>query len=268
MTAGAVQVGGIQIVALLDGSSPVPLSEAVTAEDGRDWNCAEHPLDAQGRLSLDLGSYLIRSGDRLALVDAGAGSVQKEGWRTGELPDSLHSVGLNFSDITDVLFTHLHWDHVGWATQKGRVMFPKATFRVHAADWEHFVTGPLAERGAVNKLTPLVDQLETFDGEMELLNGVIARPAPGHTPGSTVYLVADGGERALLLGDAVHTVAELTDPEWQSLYDLDPAAAGRIRQQFASEAMEHDDIIAAAHFPGLQFGRLVTTAEGRRLRYL
>jgi glyoxylase-like metal-dependent hydrolase (beta-lactamase superfamily II) len=100
---------------------------------------------------------------------------------------------------TDVVFTHLHFDHVEWATQQGDVVFPHATYRVHAADWQHFRADPNAAPGAVRKLSPLESRLETFDSDVELAPGLIARPAPGHTPGSTIFVIAYGGQRALRL---------------------------------------------------------------------
>ena len=106
--------------------------------------------------------------------------------------------------MTDVVLSHLHFDHVGWTTQKGRVVFPHATYRCHEDDWAHFVTGPQADPGAVRKLSPLEGRLETFTDAATLAPGVDARSAPGHTPGSTIVVLSSGAERAMRLGDAVH----------------------------------------------------------------
>ncbi|GAA4684893.1 hypothetical protein GCM10023215_19820 [Pseudonocardia yuanmonensis] len=110
-------------------------------------------------------------------------------------------------------------------------------------------------------LAPVETQLETFDEEVELFPGLRARPAPGHTPGSTVFVLSDAGERALLLGDVVHTVNELTDPEWEGMFDVDREAANAIRARIADELAATGDPFAPAHLPGLSFGRLVT-ADG------
>ena len=224
-----MKVGTLDVVPVLDGSSRELLSDVVVHDHEASWRCPEHPVDGGGRLTLDVGGYVLRTGSRVVLIDAGVGRIQGEHRTGGGLPDSLRQIGLDFADITDVVFTHLHFDHVGWATQQGEIMFRNATYRVHQADWDHFVLGPTAAAGAVRKLIPIAGQLETFDSEMELAPGLVARPAAGHTPGSTVFVVADRGERALLLGDVVHAVGELTDPLWHSLYDLDPSAARAVR---------------------------------------
>jgi glyoxylase-like metal-dependent hydrolase (beta-lactamase superfamily II) len=259
-----MRIGAIDIQPLLDGESREPITEVVARADGAGWNCPDHPTDSDGRITMSMGGFLVRSAERTILVDAGLGTIQDERRRGGGLPDNLRAEGVELADVTDVVFTHLHFDHVGWATKKGQVVFPNATYRVHQADWDHFVTSPDAAAGAVRKLGPLESRLETFDAEVELAPGLVARPAPGHTPGSTIYVVADAGERALLLGDVVHAVGELTDPEWHGLYDLDPDAARAMRDRIAEEAAEAADVIAAAHFPGLRFGRLVSAPGGRR----
>jgi glyoxylase-like metal-dependent hydrolase (beta-lactamase superfamily II) len=162
-----------------------------------------------------------------------------------------------------VLFTHLHFDHVGWATRKGEIVFPNATYRVHAADWEHFVEGPDAVPGAVRKLSPLRERLEPFDGDVTLAPGLDARHSPGHTPGSTVYVASSEGERALFLGDVAHSLAQVSDPGLRWIYDVDPAAGESVRRRLFDAAADTAVVIAAPHFPGMRFGRIVTVTGTR-----
>ena len=165
-------------------------------------------------------------------------------------------------DVTDVIFTHLHFDHVGWATSKGEVVFRNATYRVHEADWAYFVESPGAAPGAVRKLSPVKAQLETFATQCVLAPGLEARPAPGHTPGSTIYILSSGTHRALLLGDVAHCTVELTEPGWEFVFDVDRAAAKVVREQITAELLDSQDPAAGAHFPDPQFGRLVRGGQG------
>jgi glyoxylase-like metal-dependent hydrolase (beta-lactamase superfamily II) len=87
--------------------------------------------------------------------------------------------------------------------------------------------------------------------------------APGHTPGSTIMVISSGTERALLLGDVVHCPVELLDDEWAGMGDVDPDLAKRTRNALARELEGTDVPAAAAHFPGLQFGKLLA-ARGKR----
>ncbi len=258
------RVGAIDVEAVLDGSARfVPTDTFVQPGVEDPWACHADLLDEHGKLRMSMGGFLVRTGNHVALVDTGVGNVHNDEFDGGGMLEDLRRHGVEPGDITDVLFTHLHFDHVGWATQQGTVVFPNARHRVHEADWEHFVTGPEADPRARRKLEPLTEQLELFSSDGPLLPGIDARPMPGHTPGTTVFVLASEGERALLLGDVVHTVVELVDDRWEALFDVDRDAARAVRNAVAAELIETGDLAAPAHFPGLRFGRLVTGLHGR-----
>jgi glyoxylase-like metal-dependent hydrolase (beta-lactamase superfamily II) len=262
-----VKIGSVEILPVFDGVGRETASEVLRRPGVDDpWACHPGVLETDGILRLELGGFLVRTGDRVVLVDAGVGTIDNGTYAGGRFPDSLRGHGVLPEDVTDVLFTHLHFDHVGWATRKGRVVFPNATYRVHADDWAHFVDAPDAAPGAVRKLSPLATQLETFDTGVTLAPGLTARPAAGHTPGSTVFVVSSGEERALLLGDVVHSVVELAEPDWEAVFDVDPVAAGAVRNALADEVTDSADLVVGAHFPGLRFGRVVTTSGHRTFR--
>jgi glyoxylase-like metal-dependent hydrolase (beta-lactamase superfamily II) len=254
-----MDVGEIRIDPVVDGVITAPADE-VLRRPGVDDPWADHRdlLTTDGMLQMTVGGFLVRSRDRVILVDAGLGPFDRDGYRAGQLPQSLAALGVLPEDVTDVLLTHLHFDHVGWVTQKGAVVFPNATYRCHADDWDHFVTAADADAGAIRKLTPIASHLETFRGDTTVAPGVDVRDAPGHTPGSAVAVVSSGAARALLIGDVVHCPIELTEPDWEAMFDVDPALAQRTRAALARELEGTDTLVAAAHFPGLRFGRLLT----------
>ncbi|WP_433506340.1 MBL fold metallo-hydrolase [Pseudonocardia halophobica] len=263
-----MRIGSIEVVPVLDGDARLRPEMGVRHVRDSAWDCPHQPLDAEGRVHMGIGAFLVRARDRTVLVDLGAGNgFIHEAFTTGDLPANLLGAGVAPEDVTDVVFTHLHVDHVGWATTQDRLTFPRATYRVHAADWAYFLHGPGAEESMSEVLAPVETQLETFDEEVELLPGLRARPAPGHTPGSTVFVLSDAGERALLLGDVVHTVSELTDPEWEGMFDVDREAANAVRARIADELAATGDPFAPAHLPGLSFGRLVTADGLREFRF-
>lgn len=254
-----MRVGELEIHQVHDGTARMPPTEAYAGTTGEQWEPHQQFIGEDGLLELALGGFLIRTGDRVVLVDAGVGTI-KGMFNGGELINSLAAIGVAPSDVTDVVFTHLHFDHVGWATQKGEIVFQNATYRCDERDWHHFV-GP--DPGATKKLTPIEGRLETWDGSGPLLPGLDTMVAPGHTPGSTIIVVSDSNERAMLLGDVVHCPVELLDDEWAGLGDVDPELAKRTRVALARELEGTDVPVAAAHFPGLQFGRLLL-GEGTR----
>ena len=176
--------------------------------------------------------------------------------------ESLAALGVQPDEVTDVVFTHLHFDHIGWAaTPDGEPTFANATYRCHPADWEHFTVDHPGEE--LELLEPVADRFEMWSGDGPLLPGLDTLIAPGHTPGSTVLVVSSGDQRAMMLGDVVHCPIELVDDEWGALFDVDPELARRTRVALNREIEGSDIPVAAAHFPGLQFGRLLA-GEGKR----
>jgi glyoxylase-like metal-dependent hydrolase (beta-lactamase superfamily II) len=267
----------------------VPVFDGVSAEDptefyllahsdltqkgfrSEDWAPYSDLLSPAGLLDHAYGGYVVRTGDHLVLIDAGVGPGQIGPFgpsnrviRGGALIDSLAGLGIDPAEVTDVVLTHLHPDHFGWAVEDEGKLFPNATFRCHALDWDHFVVAPgPALSGFSATLPVLAGRLETWDSDGPILPGIDARLAPGHTPGSTILVLSSGTSRALLLGDVVHCPFELLDDEWASLGDFDPALARRTKVALARELEDSQVPAAGGHFPGLRFGRLLE-GQGRR----
>ncbi|HET6948795.1 MAG TPA: MBL fold metallo-hydrolase [Acidimicrobiales bacterium] len=245
---------------------PGRLFPSVAAED---WEGRDEHLAPDGRVELFLGGYVIGTGERRVLIDAGVGpdSFSAPSGATvpgGHLVDNLRVAGLHPEDFTDVVLTHLHPDHIGWTSRHGEATFPNATYRCHADDWRWFV-----EQGEDDiprqLLAPIATRFEWWDGATTLFPGIDVVPAPGHTPGSSiVVLSSDAGERAMLLGDVVHCPIELVDDEWSCIGDVDPQLARTTRDRLARELEGSDTLVGAAHFPELRFGRLLLGAAGRR----
>jgi glyoxylase-like metal-dependent hydrolase (beta-lactamase superfamily II) len=268
----AVQIGDITIEGVSDGYLKGPPTLMFNKTD-QDWEQHSQFLDDDGLLTIEMGGFLVRSGERLVLVDTGIGP-HADPVLTGTFMKSLASLGVEPADVTDVVLTHLHFDHLGWATDGERRLFPHATYRCHQADWDFFMGSEpfddslgvsfMGGRPASELLPPVTERLETWDGDRMILPGLDVRSAPGHTPGSTVMVISSGPERAMLLGDVVHCPAELLSDDWEALFDVDPALARRSREALARELEGSDIRAAGAHFPGLQFGRLLAARGQRR----
>lgn len=270
-----MQVGELEVTSLLDGEARVAPSvlyarahQAAEAggkgADPEDWAPYREFLAGDDELVMPVGSFLIRNPrhDRVVLVDLGMGPNPPLPCIGGRLLERLAAVGVASADVTDVVFTHLHFDHIGWSSVEGEPVFPHATYRCHERDWEYFFrVGP--DDRVNEKLTAVASRFETWRRDGPLLPGVDTIHAPGHTPGSSLVVLSSGTERALLLGDVVHCPVELIDSDWQGLSDVDPALARRTRERLVRELEADGPPAAAGHFDGLRFGRLLA-AEGRR----
>lgn len=255
-----VKLGDITVVPLIDGTG-LECARDVLQRNGSasEWDMHPDEVDPQGDLHLTVGGFLIRAGERIILIDAGVGTIDNGRYRGGLFLESLRMQGVEPEDVTDVAFTHLHFDHVGWATRKGQVVFENATYHVHAADWAFFVDDLDSDPGAVRKLSPLESRLKTFAETTTLAPGLDARPAVGHTPGSTVYVVSSQGAKLVLLGDVAHHPLELVQNGWTFSFDQSKEKAIASRKELVDEFADTGALIAAGHFPDLRPGRIKTT---------
>jgi glyoxylase-like metal-dependent hydrolase (beta-lactamase superfamily II) len=117
-------------------------------------------------------------------------------------------------------------------------------------------------------MQPTASRLETWDTDCTIAPGVDIVRLPGHTPGSVLVVLSDAGKRAMLLGDVVHCAVELLDDEWDGAFAVDPVMAKAARNQLVLELEDQDVPVAAAHFPGLQFGRILPGEQHRRFSFL
>src|ERR1700730_9763558 len=139
-----MKIGDLVVEQVCDGvmMAPATAFKGTTIEQ---WAPHRQFLDSDDMLEFAMGGFLVHApGDRLVLVDTGigaaSGAIMNGTGRVtgGALLEGLAAQKVSPADITDVVFTHLHWDHVGWASQEGAIVFPNATYRCDARDWEHF----------------------------------------------------------------------------------------------------------------------------------
>ncbi len=255
-------IGDVQVDAVLDGSRSFVPTKSFRHSTPESWEVHRDLLNDDGRLEFALGGFLVRTVNRVSLVDLGAGRRTVMGIEGGGFLDHLGELGVGPADVTDVILTHLHHDHIGWAVADGRPVFGNAVHRCAEADWQHFM---VEHRGKEYELLePVIGQFERWTRDGPIFDGVWTIAAPGHTPGSTVISLQSGQDRAVLLGDIVHCPVELVDDDWPSIADLDPDRAKRTKNALSGSLEGSGTLIGAAHFPGLRLGRLVRNAGRRR----
>lgn len=223
-------------------------------------------------------TYLIDTGADLILLNAGGAKVV--GDTMGGLPDSLKAAGYAPEDISAVLLTHLHFDHVcGLTKEDGSAVFPKAKIYVSEAEAGFWLdpktaqAAPEASRPffamAAKAVTPYVTKgaLSTFTGETEVMPGLKAVPSPGHTPGHSSFLLTSGSEQLLLWGDIVHSHAlQFDHPEISNDFDSDQAQAVDTRQKLFKKIVQENWLIAGDHLPFPGFGHM--TADGEKYSWV
>lgn len=281
MQTHALALGPITVTPLLDssirvagdallraGAAHFPVLDGVRGLEADDWAAYPEHLGADGLMHMHFGGYLVRTGDRVVVVDVGVGPdpFAPPGIPapySGVLLESLRAEGVEPSDVTDVVLTHLHLDHIGWASVDGAATFPQATYRCAVQDWDASIAVPPVEA----LLGPVADRLEPWDRDTSVAPGVDVRLVPGHTPGSSAVVVSSGEQRAFLVGDLAHCPHELLFRDWAGLGDADPAQAAVSRAELAEEVAHEGAWVGSTHFPGLALGRVLEEPDGRRFSY-
>lgn len=220
----------------------------------------------------DCNVTLLRSGDRTILFDVGSGADFMP--TAGKLSEAMDALGVDPYDVTDVVFTHAHPDHLwGLLDDFGDLWFPEAAYHIGQAEFDYWrdpntVSTIRSDRqafavGAASRLGEIADRITFFNDGAEVLPGVIARATPGHTPGHMAFAVQVGSESILIVGDAIgnHHIG-FERPTWHSNSDQDPALGATTRASLLDQ-LAHDQMrFVGFHLPGGGIGRAEKRDEG------
>ncbi len=270
----SVSMGRFRVTLLPDGGGIASPVATFPPSDEQAWQIYSDLLTSDGRLITTIGAFLIETGDRRILVDTGIGPVNLDFpgfgvYRGGQLLESLAQAGLARDQITDVVYSHLHVDHVGWTSievdGRRQLTFPNARHLVTEAEWRFWhgganPAGPDPE--TVQK--PLAPVIEFIAGGQEIAPGLTVIATPGHTPGH-ISLALDGGvQRLIIIADLMYSVVQFVQPTWSAAFDANPEQANATRLAMFHELAQPNTLTAAGHFADVVFGAVTVEQGGYR----
>jgi glyoxylase-like metal-dependent hydrolase (beta-lactamase superfamily II) len=181
---------------------------------------------------------IIETGSDLIAVDTGLGAAAR-GRSGGMLVPGLIAAGYRPEQVTLVILTHMHGDHIGGTMENGVPAFPNARYVAGRIEYDFWTdtarVGTPAEGGhnlTMSNVAPFSEKLSLARDGDEVAPGITAILAPGHTPGHMAFHVESNGVRLLLTGDAAnHYILSLEQPDWEVRFDLDKAEAARTRRR-------------------------------------
>lgn len=274
--AGALRykVGDFEVTALLDGYLDVTPELVVGYQEDEGQRLRDAALIEGDALRIPVNAYLVNTGERLILVDAGTSDAL--GPTMGRLPSALAAAGVSPDQIDAILITHMHPDHLfGVIDGEGKPVFKNAELILPEVD-NAFWYDDAAMNAAPEQFKPFFlgarraaeaykSKQTLFSGDKEILPGVSAMALPGHTPGHSGYVFDSNGETLVVAGDIIHmTVYQFDRPDWGIGFDIDAQTAAATRKKFFDQAASDKLLFAGAHIPFPGMGRVVKDDDGYR----
>jgi glyoxylase-like metal-dependent hydrolase (beta-lactamase superfamily II) len=271
------RLGEFQLTALYDGTWFLPIdgkfvTNASSAAVNEALAAAFLPPDI---MPISITALLVNTGSKLVLIDTGtAGQITDT---AGFLTGNLAAAGVTPADIDIVLISHFHPDHInGLRTKDGGKVFPNAQILVPDFEWEFWMDDGNQSRASGSVLgyfrnarrifDDIAKEVQRFKANAEVVPGIVAVSAYGHTPGHTAFIVQSGKEQMLVMSDTVRNPELFArNPDWQPIFDMDGTLAVGTRRRMLDRAAADRMLVGAYHFPFPACGHMVKTATGYEL---
>jgi glyoxylase-like metal-dependent hydrolase (beta-lactamase superfamily II) len=241
-----------------------------------------YPCDENNLCNWSMRCLLIVDGERKILIDCGIGNKQSEKFFSNyylngadTLEKSLVAQGLTADDITDVILTHLHFDHAGgavkWNADKTgyEVTFRNATYRTSRQQWEWATNPNNREKASFLKenILPIKEKgkLELFEGDCELFPSIFVRIFNGHTDGQVIPFINYNGKTIVYMADLLPSVAHIPLP-WVMSYDTRPLITLNEKAVFMNEAASEGYVLFFEHDIRYECCTVETTEKGVKLK--
>lgn len=263
------KLGNFNLISISDGKLSAPA--AIFASNATPEQLNEVLKQGfQGEtLSIDCNVLLVDTGQNKVLIDTGSGLLN--GATVGKLIENLQQVQIKPSDITAVILTHAHGDHVGGLNGTAGLTFPNARYFISSVEW-NFWTGRSVDlpkfggpaemkqqmiKIAQTQLRLIRDRVTLFEVNREFLPGFTPIPAYGHTPGHVAIRIASGDAVMVHTADTVHiNTINLWNPSWKPIFDADLDMAATTRQAVLEKIESDRTLMFAYHFPYPGIGHL------------
>jgi glyoxylase-like metal-dependent hydrolase (beta-lactamase superfamily II) len=270
------KIGDIEVTAINDGYAKRPLEgfikNADLAQVQEVMKAAFLPTDA---LQITFNTLVLKQNGRLTLIDTGngdSGAPTSGTWMT-----NFKAAGFDPAQVDTVVFSHFHGDHInGFRLKDGTVVFPKAEIMVPAAEWDFWMDdarmaqAPDSMKGGFQGVrrvfAPVAKDVKRYEAGREILPGLTAIAAPGHTPGHTAYMLSSGNGRLMIMSDVTnHPALFVRNPDWSAVFDMDADQARTTRRRMLDMAATERAQVAFYHAPFPATGYIARDGNGFEL---
>lgn len=274
-----LKLGAMEVIALNDGVFRRPLGEEFVTNAPLEQ--VKALLASQGLptdyVDLSYTPFLVVSGSRRFLFDTGFADNGPP--TTGRLRANMEAAGFKPEDVTDVVISHFHPDHInGLRARDGSLVFPRAKVHVPAPEMAFWLdaarmnAAPPAARGAFQNAQRVIgglpaEQLVRFEPGSAVAPGIVANAAFGHTPGMCIFTISSEGQNFNYVADVTNIPSLFARaPDWSVVFDMDPAMARVTRRRVFDSMVKERALTGGFHFPFPAFGTMENAGNGYQFK--
>ena len=268
-----VKLGQFEVTTILDGAvqldGPHPIfGENQPAEAVQEF--AQDNFLPPDKMEISFTPVMVNTGNEVVLFDAGNGAGRRP--NAGKLASLLSEADLTPDQVDVVVITHCHPDHIGGIMEDGNPLFPNARYVVGETEYDFWsaedrLSGPTenAAKLVQSNVVPLAEKMTFLKPEGEVVSGIRAVEAFGHTPGMMAYHIESDGQRLLIMADVTnHYVASLMQPDWHVRFDMDKDAAIATRKRILDMLATDRFPVTGYHMPYPAIGYIEKAGDGFR----
>ncbi|HYF06174.1 MAG TPA: MBL fold metallo-hydrolase [Acetobacteraceae bacterium] len=271
------RVGSLNVTVVTDGSVVRPIQGSVANATPEQTVAAARAAGIQGDAFRNpYNVTFVETPQGLVALDVGTGGIPNSD--AGTMHANMRTAGLDPDRVVLIAHTHFHGDHINGLTRgDGTAVFPRAErVMVPEREWSFWTDSGEESRAtearrpgfanARRRFAPYEAKLARFAPNAEITPNIRSLPTNGHSPGHTSFIIHDGGQQALIIGDAVTTpFFFVANPEWFTGFDMDPPMAVETRKRLLDRAAAERMPVVGYHFPMPATGRVERAGNGYRL---
>ncbi len=259
-------VGDIELFVLKDGETEFG-DETFIVNDSKEIQRLLR-LNNRKAIETNFNAFLVRSGERNILIDAGAGNLF--GPVAGNLRYALSEVGVQNDEITDIVVTHLHPDHIGGLlSEQGDPVFENAGLILTQTEYQFWKNSENFKDKLEDQTLPLSvllkyeDKLNLISNEADIGSGLSAIDLPGHTLGHIGVMISSGSEKFVIAGDVIHAqYLQIYNPDIGVVFDQDPNLARKSRRKMLDILADEEIAFSGGHILSPAIGFIERRGNG------
>jgi glyoxylase-like metal-dependent hydrolase (beta-lactamase superfamily II) len=270
------KLGAFEITSINDGVAYRPLDGFIknaSLDDQR--KVLGEAFLAQDKITIPFTSLVVNTGSKLVLLDSGNGDLGAT--TTGSWMANFRAAGFDPDKVDVVIASHFHGDHInGMRLKSGQAVFPNAEIMVAASEWAFWMDdakmaqAPDGMKPAFQNVrrvfAPIAKDITRYEWGKEIVPGISAVAAPGHTPGHTVFAIQSGSAKFLMMSDLTNnTEVFVRRPDWQAIVDMDGEQARQTRHRMLDMAASEGMQVAFYHAPFPATGHIARDGAAYRL---